>query len=246
MKGLVDGFVKFAQTLPGFSYAFILATLAYMYLKGKGTELSPNETFVVAFLCWLLYHAGAYIIDKLYDAIYGPDSTLTFVWRTAALKDARNDVAAVLFGRIDPRVKDYASAKLWRHVSKEKSLYRQCRTVATPTEAWRNSIEPKIHVSKAARTVFVFAVAGLIVPHVGFLRDWPLLASYIAKLRPVTVTMLLGVTAIVALLVYVALRVRYNIELYEHVKSHVRHMRFEDKSGGAFILDVIITQRSPD
>jgi hypothetical protein len=247
MKGLVDRFVKFAETLPGFGLAFLIATLAYAYLKGTGTELSPKETFVVAFLCWLLYHAAAYLVDKLWDAFYGPNSTFT-VWRTDDLNKSRNNAAKALFGPIDPRVTDYASAKLWQHVVdgvKEKSLNRQCSKVATPTDAWRKSIEPTINVSKAARTVFAFAVAGLLVPHVGFLRDWSLLAPYIAKLRPVSVAFLLGLTAIAALLVYVVLRVRHNIELYEHVAAHVTHVRRDDDEAWAVIYDVIVRDRSP-
>lgn len=243
MKDLVSALVKFAQTLPGFGLAFLTVTLVHQYLKGSAKELSTTETLITAGFCWALYHVAS-LLDRIYDRTYGHKSTL-HLWRFDKLKDARDRAAVALFSRLDRRVTDYVSADKWQHVTSTNSLYRQCSKVAAQTEAWKKRISPTIHVSKAARTIFAFALVGMIAPHFAVLRAWPDIDAYVSQLRPVTVTVRLGLTAVAAFLVYVVLRLRHNIELYEYVAEHVKHRRLRRKQAAAVIYDVIVTDRRP-
>lgn len=244
METFVDKFVTFAQKLPGFGLAFLLATLAYMYLKGDYTKLLPVETFVTAVLCWLLYHVASYL-DKLYDTAYGPKSKLRFLWGSDKLKKSRDRAAKALFEPIDHAVKDYAYATAKGHIGERPllSLYSLCSTLAKPTDTWRKKIEPKIDISKAARTVFAFAAIAALITKIPSLQDSLGVTLYIERLGIFANMWVHCVIAFVALFVYVALRILHNLELYDLVATRVKHLPIGDVTA-AVIFEVTLPKQS--
>ena len=246
MESLVDKFVDFAKSLPGFGLVFLLTTLGYMFLKGDYAKPSPEETLVTAFLCWLLYHAASYLLDKCYDKAYAPESNLGWLWKSDDLRAARNKAAQALFGPIDSKVIDYTSAKTRRHIGDRplKSLYSLCTTIAKPTDAWRRKIEPKIEISKAARTVFAFVFVAALIAMIPPLRDWAYVAPYIERLGVFSNGYVLFAIALVALMTYIYLRILHNVELYDHIAKEVKHLPTGDDFA-LVIFEVTILKKSP-
>lgn len=246
MKPVLDKLVDFAKKLPGFGLVFLIVTLAYAYLKERPGELTLTESFSTAFMCWLIYHASA-LLDLLYDLAYGPESKLHSVWKFCDLQKARNSAAAVLFGPIDERVKDYSGAEEYKYVGDEKplqSLYFYCSTVAKPTNMWVDKIAPKIHVSKAARTLFVFALVAALMVEVKVLRDAFGLPTFADRLGLLSNVWLLFTIAFLAFVVFVALRVLHNIQLFEYVASEVVHVPKKNNKQGVVIFEVTLPEKT--
>lgn len=246
MKSFVDKLVDLAKELPGFGLVFLIITVAYTYLKKSPEELTATETFVAALICWLIYHASS-LLDYVYNVAYGPNSKLAFFWKSEPLHEARNRAAVKLFGPIDERVVDYRSALELRYVGDDeplKSLYFFCSTAAKPTDAWTSKIAPKINVSKAARTVFVFALIAVLMVKIKPLREVSGLPMLTERLGLFSNVWLLLAIAFAAFVIYVVLRVLHNIQLFDYVASEVMHVPKENNQRAAVIFEVTLPQQA--
>lgn len=245
---MVNWFVYWAKKLPGFGLVFLIVTLIYANLRKDPGELTTLQGLAATVLCWIVYQL-AFVFDHVYDWAYSTDSKLRFLCYFQTLEKARNRAAAALFGPIDPDVSNYSLATEYRYVGKKplKSLYFFCSTIAKPTDIWTDEIAPKIEVSKAARTIFAFALLALLFFGVQRVRDLVGLSAYVDRFgllshRRLTIT-ILAVTALVAFVIYFILRVLHNIELFEYVASEVTHVRKKLNRRSAVIFEVTLPRK---
>jgi hypothetical protein len=177
---------------------------------------------------------------------YGPKSALKFPLGIETLRSSRNEAAKAIFQPVDARVHDYASATARGHIGDKPlpSLYSLCSSAAKSTEVWQHRIGLKIDVSKAARTVFVFAVLALVITVITPVRELTKADPYIQRLGFLAQPWFECTLALVALVAYVALRVQHNVELFEYVAKNVTHLPVKDKTA-AIVFDVVLSHDAP-
>lgn len=243
MKALVGMVVEPVKSLPGFAWILVIIT-AFWTLANGTPERGEFETLIIVGVCWVAYRMGT-ILDELYDYFYRPERKDPFFWKGEDLQTARDAAAKKLFERSDPPVTDYLSAGTKGYVHPEKSFYSLAASLVKKLDYWEKNAASLNDFSKAARTVFVLSFVSVVLllfaevsPET---KSW--LNPYTERLSVIGTIWFQMILAVVTLVLYVQLRLRHHIELYEYVAKHVIHIPKTDGTSIPHILDEALINR---
>lgn len=140
-----------------------------------------------------------------------------------------------MFGR------DYGEAGASGQIYPDKKFYDVAKTLAKNTKQWEDRIARLNDWSKVARTFVALSVAAIVVLLVamGWADLNATIAPYARRLKFFGTVWAEVIVAIVALCLYLHLRVKHNIELYEYVADHVVHVRTKDREVPYIFEDIL-------
>jgi hypothetical protein len=228
------------------------------------TERLSTLTIPLIVLCIILYWAGSWWDDILFDPLYStrirrpeyPRERRKERWRPigrgffAPLRRFTNRQFPSLRARILNRARATARKKLRRHEGEEFSIYTRSKKLLLHSEDWAREVHPWLELSKTARTflwpLIVVLFLELLVQGLAAAQLLPIPAARL--LMPVSwITSWWAVIIVSAMLaavteIYVALRVRHMIAMYGLIES--KAFWFTVSSAGGHAMRMVCVGRT--
>src|SRR4051812_4540543 len=93
---ITEKIVKEVKKLPGVSY--VLTAMTYLGARATGVEdLAGAPLAAACGICALGYWVGSKLDEPIYDKLYGPDSRFRWLPKHVLLRQARDELAKVVF-----------------------------------------------------------------------------------------------------------------------------------------------------
>ena len=254
-KTATDGFTRFAETragkLKGLKEVAALAVAAAAFGTGVETEELSLWTLVAIWcVVYLAYRLGSLLDKGLFDQLYGATRKRATAKEIEAgptsqsplplqvrLQRAYHAFIDLLPGaRMLMYASRAAAAKQLGAGDRTEGLHATAEKLFSHTDAWADEVKPAMVWSKAARTVAVLLVGLAVYGALYYSHDFP---GYTPAWRDFVVKLLLWwplplLFSVLALLVYLTLRVRHMNVLYALVsRSNVRRFDCPDRTPGA-------------
>jgi hypothetical protein len=222
------------KKLPGFAAVLAIVTTLWALITDSA-ESSILQTIIVAGVCWFAFRMSKVMDETVYDCLYSPQREKLFFWKGEDLKKARDKAANAVFRG------DYGEAGASGQIYPDKKFYDVAKTLAKNTKQWEDRIARLNDWSKVARTFVALSVAAIVVLllAMGWADLNATLAPYARRLRFFGTVWAEVIVAIVALCLYLHLRVKHNIELYKYVAEHVVHVQTKDREVPYIFEDIL-------
>jgi hypothetical protein len=173
--------------------------------------------------------------EVVYDRLYRPERQKLFHWKGKDLKEARDAAADAVFGA------NYGESGARGQIYPDKKFYDVAKTLAKNTKPWEDKIARLNDWSKLARTFVALSIASIVVLLLAM--GWgdlnATIAPYARRLGFFGTVWAQVMVSIVALCLFLELRLRHNIELYNYVAKHVVHVQTEDRKVPYIFEDIL-------
>lgn len=228
---LLELLVEKVKELPGVTYVLVGVT----WIGAKMTavdELAGIPLICAAVACALAYLLGSRLDKPLYDRLYGPQSSLSWLPKHASLSQARNAAAKALFGGEGFGVTSFLDAVKLGYVGEGRNLYDAAKTIVKASSEWDDRIARIHDISKAARSFLVIAFVALCAHALILLfpsaPGIPSLSRAFARAGWLGSPLSSVLALPFALGIYVWLRATHQIRLYEYLEKHLKLVRTSD------------------
>jgi hypothetical protein len=232
LKLIVEPLSGAVKKLPGFP--LVLGLVTAFYLNAFGTIEANWQEAIILVVTWLGYRWGRYLDKPIYDSIFGPRRKRLPILRQWQNKlDTQRDRVAA---RVFPRISDYAAAVDAGMISDSGpgTLYNRCASLLKHTRAWEERIAVPLALSKSARAFVI------LLPLIAVALAWfgqAELAAAKLRLGVLGAWQFHAAAALVALLVFVAMRYIHHTRLYAEVAQRVSHVQLADGRSKAEVVE---------